>query len=413
MVETIAADGDADENDAPAADDDEYEQQRRQQQHDTTSTSGAHGNGGNGSLLRVDTAANTEAHCYYAVDDNNYGGSGGTPLQQEVEEEEELPPEPLETPKMVTAAAASPSLLGGIGGSPSSPSSSFAFTSDEKKVPEELDELRAKSIRSRQQFLRRIHDLECRMAGATSKIAQEKMDRMRQTTTSGPVESLVHRPLERVVERLEQQQQEQDWQQEQEEGDHATAGSKAPPKWMELESRLAVLDSKVTESVHVSLQDLRREHLTPLVERQRELAAEFDGQLAQSLQATGSLVGKFDSLAGSMSRRYHEEQAARAACFQVASEKVKTYQDVDTTTRDGFLESIRDLRRRVASEREQRRAHDAQLKSRVAKATASLRRSLLDIATGDGGDDNAFGSPGSDARDLALPSPASGRLSGV
>jgi len=261
---------------------------------------------------------------------------------------------------------------------PPPPSSStksprFVFLSDQKAVPEQLDRLQEKSVRTRQEFLGRIHDLECQAAAVTARVAEESMARDQQMR--GIVEACAHRPLEKVVERLERSQA--SW---------SLDGDGQKRNWMELERRLAVLDSRMAKSVHVTLQDLQRRELHPLQARvESRLEPDTKRLISQSLRQEGGAVSRFESLAGSMARRYSEERASRIAALELASLKIRTYQEIDTKRADEFIEQIRSLRSRVAAERAERKSHDDQLRRRIDQATASLKRSLFDLAAGGNG----------------------------
>jgi RNAse (barnase) inhibitor barstar len=151
---------------------------------------------------------------------------------------------------------------------------------------------------------------------------------------------------------------------------------------MELERRLSILDSKMTHSVHVRLQDEKREKLDALHDHLvNDIKTDLKLEAAKADKREGSMVRRFEGLAGTMARRFHEERAARTAAVQVAMQQVQTQlDDLDPKKADDVMISLKQLRIQLEGERAERQAQDQRIQERIVQTTTAMKRALLEAA---------------------------------
>lgn len=252
--------------------------------------------------------------------------------------------------------------------SDSSPRTMIAALSEGIQLPEVLSRVEETTYRSRQEFLTRVHDLECQIASITAKLTHESLDREKQLSTF--LQENVHQPLVDIRQDLYLEQE-----------SHRSARNNTKT-WLEMNRDLAMLDARMTHDVYVSLHDAKKEQLDSQVNRlEREVIPNMQLELAQDDKAEGILVGRFETLAGTMGRRYHEEHAARVAATSLADQAVQNLNDEEMCPKRAqeFLQHIRDLRRQLGQEREIRKAEDERLMLQIGRAYASLQRSVLQV----------------------------------
>ena len=240
-------------------------------------------------------------------------------------------------------------------------------------VPPELDRLKEHSVRSKETFLNRVHELECKLAGLTAELAIESMDR--ENSLRGVKDRCLYRPFEELYERFSLQRDAYQ---------HARSERK---NWMELERQCSALDAKMTHAVYVDLQDRKRQSVDRIREDlEQTVSMEMPDLRAKVNKREGGMARQFDGLAGNMNKRFHEEQAARVAAVEVCSQDIKTYEDIDQKRADEFLEAIRQLRTSLADEREARLAGDTKNIERINQQSIHFKRVILNLVTVDDDD---------------------------
>lgn len=265
----------------------------------------------------------------------------------------------------------------------------FTFLSDETSVPAELNRVQDKAVQRRREFQKNIHDIQYRVAALTANVAEESMDRER--SLEHVQDTCIDGPTEEMVERIALQQEAYQ-SQDISKGSETSNGSNTcnTVNWRILERRLSVLDSQMTHSVHVRIQDAKREQLGSLSEvLENEIAKDFKLESSKADKREGGLVRRFESLVGTMVRQYQEERAARVATLQVAVDNMRdemTDPFLDPSRADAAVVLLRDLRMQLEHMRAERQEQDERLMELIVQRTANMKRTLL-AATG--GDDDA------------------------
>lgn len=205
----------------------------------------------------------------------------------------------------------------------------------------------------RHESLARIHELDCKLASLQAKLAHESMDR-------AIVMANITIPLEAAIERF---------------------GSELmSPSDGRLQARLLKLESDMMKHLHVTLPDAIYEMESPQDYVTQELQACLKLETNKADKREGSMVRRFESIAGTAARRYSEETASRCACLAHVQSLAQDAADLDEQRSKEFLESLQTLRESLRREREERKAQDKRVMDLIVERTAELQRALLEAA---------------------------------
>jgi hypothetical protein len=241
----------------------------------------------------------------------------------------------------------------------------FAYLSEEKAIPTQLNHMQQTSLRRRHDFQTNVHDLECRVAAITASLAQEEMERHRALTDF--CAKNVYHPLEQASEEIFLRREH------------------SPPStnWVQLEGRLSALDSNMTHSIHVDLETTKRAELDSLQEElEHEIEPLVKLETHKADKREGSLFRRWEDLCGSMARRFHEERATRMAVAEVTSRQMRFLEDLDERKAEEYLDKIAQLRQKLHEERATREASDQRIYERILDREALLKDAMWEV-TGD------------------------------
>lgn len=242
----------------------------------------------------------------------------------------------------------------------------FVFLSEEKQVPEQLHNLQEISLRRRDEFQTNIHDLELRVAALTARLAEERMDR--ENSLQDVLLHDVFKPLEADQLQL----------------DKESESLSATSSWVRLEGRLSALDTRMTHSLHVNLEDSLREQLEDLLAKlEYQIIPDMQVEVYKADKREGSLFRRFEELVGSMARRYHEERAGLQAAIARTCQQIVAMEDLDQVKGEIFLEKIGKVRERLEEERAKRRAEDARILQLIEQRGSLLKEALLETVGSD------------------------------
>ena len=244
-------------------------------------------------------------------------------------------------------------------GTPLSPKFDFLNES----VP--LQKLQDSTFKRRHVSLTRIHELDCKLASLQAKLAHETMDRGMALQMSTRLESVLTQPLEAAVERC---------------GNQLLFSPDGP-----LHSRICNLEARRMRHLHVELPDAVTENLeSPVDYVTQELQASLRLEMSKADKRIGTMVRRFDSIAGTVARRHQEEAASRRAALVQVQSLAQDAADMDERRALEFLQSLEKLRQYLQRERQERRARDKEVMELIVERTTQLKRALLEAA-GTGG----------------------------
>ena len=237
-------------------------------------------------------------------------------------------------------------------GTPLSPK--FGFLND--SVP--LKQLIDSTSKRRHESQSRIHQLDCKLASLQAKLANASMDRGKAMPT---LNSLVNQPLESLVENFGNQ-------------------LLSPPDG-HIHSRLAKLEAIRMRHLHVDFPDTLADELeSPYNEVTIEVQSSLRLETSKADKRIGTLVRRFETIAGAVARRHYEEAASmRAALVQVQS-LAQDAADLDEQRARQFLDSLEEIRKSLEREREERKARDERVMASIVERTTELKRALLEAA---------------------------------
>ena len=252
------------------------------------------------------------------------------------------------------------------------PPNDFVFLSEQKAVPKLLHDWQESSVRHREEFETAVHDLNCRVASLTAALATERLERDKALTTLISLH-IYQRTEEAVNSRTL----------------HDPDDSLRPCRrsWMKLEQRLSALDSDMTHSVHVGLENTKRSYLEELrdeLDHFVQPAAVLETEKADKRES--SLFRRLEDLVGSMARRFQEEQATRFAATAMAGSHMQSLEDFDERKAEQYLEQIASLRVLLEEERAFRLAADERLLGRIQTKERLMKAAMLEVV-GDGSAD--------------------------
>jgi citrate lyase gamma subunit len=233
----------------------------------------------------------------------------------------------------------------------------FHFYTNETKIPQQLNAIQQQSVRNRQAFQSRIHDVEIKIADLTARLANEEMDR--QIDVKNAVSSCVHQPLQAVLEQI-------------------TVIDQPTPsltsRWIAAERNYSALDAKIYHGIHVELAEAKPSQKVDLA----GLAVEIREESLVTAKKEGSVARRWETECGILARRYLEERTARIAALQLIG---TTLNAVDQRRGQELLETIRELRRKLEVEKDERIASDESALDYIVKRTEAVKRAILEAYT--------------------------------
>ena len=222
-----------------------------------------------------------------------------------------------------------------------------------------LEKLQENAAKRRHESLTRIHHLDCQLASLQAKLAHESMDR--ELALRGTLDRLVYTPLQACVERF---------------------GNQLLPPDGPVHARVAKLEAARVHHTHVDfMTDAVAQHLeSPREYLQKELHASLRLETYKADKRMGSMVRRFESIAGTAARRYQEEAASRRAALVCVDSIAQNAANLDEQRAKDFLETLSSLRESLKKEREERRLQDQRVMKLIVERTATLKRALLETA---------------------------------
>jgi citrate lyase gamma subunit len=234
----------------------------------------------------------------------------------------------------------------------------FHFYTNETKIPQQLNAIQQQSVRNRQAFQSRIHDVEIKIADLTARLANEEMDR--QIDVKNAVGSCVHQPLQAVLEQITCI-------------DQPTTPS-LTSRWIAAERNYSALDAKIYHGLHVELAEAKPSQNVDLA----GLAVEIREESLVTAKKEGPVARRWETECGILARRYLEERTARIAALQLIG---TTLNAVDQRRGQELLETIRELRRKLEVEKDERIASDESALDYIVKRTEAVKRAILEAYT--------------------------------
>lgn len=222
-----------------------------------------------------------------------------------------------------------------------------------------LQQLQDSTSKRRHESLSRIHELDCKLASLQAKLAHESMNRAKALNLSKQLNNI--KPLEDLVERFGNQ-------------------LLAPPDG-NIHSRLGKLEATRMRHIHVELPDAVADELeSPYDYVTQELQSSLRLERSKADKRIGSLVRRFETIAGTVARRHQEEAASRRAALVQVEALAQDAADLDEQRALQFLESLKELRQTLEQEKEQRKVRDKEVMELIVERTTELKRALLEAA---------------------------------
>lgn len=237
----------------------------------------------------------------------------------------------------------------------------FVFLSDQKAMPSELKRLQEKTRRRRRDISNQFHKLELQIASAASSFAEEKMDLG--LAIGDTFERSCCQPLEEAAERIVMERE--------------TVMDRRPAV-SSMEKRLSKLSVDMTRHVHVEMNDAKRNELDSFGrDLMHEIIPSLRIEKSMADKIEGSIVRRYETSAGLASKNFHQECATRKAELELFHRKMKRELQTQEQHSEDILDVIRDLRRQLRMEREERKAADKKLMEEITRTSIAMRRAFL------------------------------------
>jgi hypothetical protein len=148
-----------------------------------------------------------------------------------------------------------------------------------------------------------------------------------------------------------------------------------------IHSRLLKLEAARMRHLHVELPDAVADELeSPHEYVTQELQASLRLETSKADKRIGSMVRRFESIAGTVARRHQEEAASRRAALVQVQSLAQDAADLDERRALEFLDCLKELRESLQRERKERRARDKEVMELIVERTTELKRALLQAA---------------------------------
>ena len=244
--------------------------------------------------------------------------------------------------------------------------SKFVFLSDRKSVPTEMRNLQERTIKRRRDFLAQIHEMDRLTAKLLSKYAEERMNL--DLATCDTFERSVIHPLITSIERL------------------ALSRESSSLDLPVLERRVDEIDTQMTRHIHVTMSDAKIDLLDSVQDDvQRNLMSELRTENNTFNKIEGGIVQRFESVAGTSTRNYFAEGAARRSSIAALEDKIETSESKTFERPKKQLAEIASIRAKLQEERALRQLRDREIMEEIKVQTSALKRAMIAMA-GDGVD---------------------------
>ena len=227
--------------------------------------------------------------------------------------------------------------------------------------PVPLPHLEEQSIKRRHEFNTRIYNLECKVVALTSRLANEHMDL--ELALSNHFETHTCQHLQRIMERVH---------------------SKClldPSQLQSIMSRLSSLQIKHARHIHVDLYNARRDELqSTMYQLTTDVMPSIPLECQKADKREGTFMKRFENMAGTVARRFHEESSSRKAALVYLQSLLDHQGEMDEQRAKDFLTSIQQLRCQLDQERENRILQDRAVVQMIDAGVVAMRRAVWEAA---------------------------------
>mmetsp|Transcript_7617 Transcript_7617/g.11636 ORF Transcript_7617/g.11636 Transcript_7617/m.11636 type:complete len:484 (+) Transcript_7617:77-1528(+) len=228
------------------------------------------------------------------------------------------------------------------------------------EAPMAIPKLQESKTKRRYEYNTQVHEMNCSFAGLQARMAKESMDRDKELRQVLPS---VCRRLDNISDQF--------------------MGSKfmldeERTKILNIQKRLAAVHTKSLQYKHDTLNQIQFDEFESIhVDLIENIKPSIMIEAAKTDKRELALFRKFESFAGTQTRRFVEETSTRVAASRLLEDHMKI-EGLEEKT--GFLEQIRQLRKKIKEERESRQVNDAKVLQEVHKRCAALQRAVLEAA---------------------------------
>lgn len=228
------------------------------------------------------------------------------------------------------------------------------------QVPIAIPKLHENKTRRRYEYRCQVHEMDCRLAGLQANVAKESMDRDIELRNILPS---VCRRVENISDQF--------------------MGSKfmmddERTQILNVQKRLADAHTRTLQYKHETLNQIQFDEFESIyVDLIENIKPSIKIEASKTDKREVALFRKFESLAGTHMRRFVEESSTRVAAGKLLEEQMKIEEPEGKT---GFLEQIRQLRRKLKEERKSRQVYDTKVLKDVHERCAALQRAVLEAA---------------------------------
>lgn len=249
--------------------------------------------------------------------------------------------------------------------------SRLKFAAEEKSVATQLQGVEEKALRRKKKLRLEMHKISKRIAKVAADLAEERLARTESLRLVSQYDVIA--PLHQMLNDLTLQR------------DQSSLDESSELHWRNLTRRIEDLDTEMTVALHKDLPEMRSKHSTEYdVER-----CEVEAQLAlhKSDKRERLLATRMDQLAGTLTRRLHEEIATCKAEFTLLDEQMDKLStdkrdEVDSKTpqiAQELIQQIRDLRGAVKHERALRQSRDEYLRKLIDQRMETMKAAILEV----------------------------------
>jgi hypothetical protein len=239
-----------------------------------------------------------------------------------------------------------------------------------------LPDVSQETNRRRHDLYQNLHDLECRISKLTADLADESMN------FDADVKELSSKSTDLYA----QAAKSRDWTsflQKDDDDAKALHDMNETKHWLMMEQRISSLDAQMTHAVHVKLADYKNKHFVQEIQHdilQKDLPALIEQDRQHQVQMEQYLLEQWESIVGTIARRYAEERATRIVALQTIQEQLS-----EAATRDHTSETVASLRQQMQSIQDQmeqaskqRYESDEQIRALLLHRTEFLQQAILE-----------------------------------
>jgi len=248
----------------------------------------------------------------------------------------------------------------------------FLGADSDSDVGNDLERLQVDALRKKEEFRCRVRSIEDRIAGWSSRLAEEALSR--EQSHKETLESAVYLPLEQCVQRVLSKMDCHF---------HSQFLDDEGGTLRRLEKQAAQVEQNMFDLKHVTCFHAETEHLRSLKkEMRRNTRTALKLESAKALRREAAIVRRMEEIAARSSRDFISERASTLTDVLLLQDNVQHQVCQDEKRLSAFQHEVHALRAHLDKETQERRRQDQLILDQIIRTKDQLHKTVIDTLGG-------------------------------